>query len=266
MPPKPEDSILSILVPCGSAAACRLVCFPWSGGGTAVYGRWGRCLPDCVEVTAIRLKGRESRFSEAVYDTKEQVIEDIVKALLQHDYFKSSKVAFFGHSLGSILAVETALYLKNNHNLDIDHLFVSGASAPNSDRFKEYLKTRNYSKWSDADLKAFLIKQGGTPKEVLDNEEFFHIHTKALRADLNLIENYKFTYDLTYQQLSCPITCFDGDKDVPHDQDSFAHLTVSKRFSKISLPGGHFYLLEDKNRDFIINCINHLYDGCDEIL
>ena len=52
----------------------------------------------------------------------------------------------------------------------------------------EFYLIRNYSAWSDADLKKWLIGQGGTPKEVLDNEEFFQIHSKALRADLRIVE------------------------------------------------------------------------------
>ena len=52
----------------------------------------------------------------------------------------------------------------------------------------EFYPIRNYSAWSDADLKEWLIGQGGTPKEVLDNEEFFRIHSKALRADLSIVE------------------------------------------------------------------------------
>ena len=30
--------------------------------------------------------------------------------------------------------------------------------------------------------------QGGTPKTVLEDDEFFKIHSKALRADLNIVE------------------------------------------------------------------------------
>lgn len=261
----PSDAIFSILVPRGTVATSRVICFPWSGGGTAVYARWGRHLPDSVEVVAVRLKGRENRYNEAVYQTKEEIIEEVAEAIIRRNWFCSGHVAFFGHSLGSILAVETALHLKNVHNLEVARLMVSGASAPNSLQFQEYLKTRNYSAWSDADLKEWLIGQGGTPKEVLDNEEFFRIHSKALRADLSIVENYKFEHDLVKSRLSCPITCFDGDGDVPHDQDSFAQLTTSREFDKIVLPGGHFYLFQDSNRDKILKMISDYFGGWDEI-
>lgn len=218
-----------------------------------------------MELTAVRLKGRESRYKEDVFATKEEIITEITDAIIRHNWLSTCQVAFFGHSLGSILAVETALYLKKHHNLQPHHLFVSGASAPNSDQFRDYLKTRNYSSWGEEDLKKWLIGQGGTPAAVLENEEFFKIHSKALRADLNIVENYKFEHDLDAYRLSCPITCFDGDKDVPHDQESFSKLTSSKEFSRIVFPGAHFYLFDESNRDKILRNICDSLSGWDEI-
>ena len=78
-------------------------------------------------------------------------------------------------------------------------------------------------------------------------------------------QNYKFEHDLVKSRLSCPITCFDGDGDVPHDQDSFAQLTTSREFDKIVLPGGHFYLFQDSNRDKILKMISDYFGGWDEI-
>lgn len=264
MPPK-TDAIFSILVPRGSTATCRIICFPWSGGGTSVYTRWGRCIPDFIEIVAVRLKGRESRYMEDVHKSKEEIVDEVVDGIIRNNWFGHGQVAFFGHSLGSIIAVETAFRLKEAHGLELAHMFVSGASAPNSPQFQAYLKTRNYSSWSDEDLKKWLIGQGGTPKTVLEDEEFFKVHSKALRADLNIVENYKFQHDLATLKLSCPITCFDGDKDVPHDQNSFSLITSSEQFEKIVLPGGHFYLFDESNRDKILKTLCDTFGGWDEI-
>jgi len=230
-----------------------------------VYSRWGRSLPDCIEIVAVRLKGRESRYVEDVFETKEEIVKEVIDGIHRNNWFGLGQVAFFGHSLGAIMAVETALHLKKVHNLELAHLFVSGASAPNSSQFQEYLKSRNYGTWSDEDLKKWLVGQGGTPKTVLEDDEFFKVHSKALRADLNIVENYQFEHDLETMRLSCPITCFDGDKDVPHDQESFSLLSSSKQFDKIVLPGGHFYLFDDSNKEKILRTFCDTFSGWDEI-
>ena len=32
-----------------SLVECRLICFPWSGGGTGFFSAWGAHFPDTIE-------------------------------------------------------------------------------------------------------------------------------------------------------------------------------------------------------------------------
>jgi medium-chain acyl-[acyl-carrier-protein] hydrolase len=41
--------------------AMRLFCISYAGGGASVFRSWSDRLPDCVEVCAVQLAGRESR-------------------------------------------------------------------------------------------------------------------------------------------------------------------------------------------------------------
>jgi surfactin synthase thioesterase subunit len=45
----------------------RLFCVPHSGGGAATYKHWARRLAPDVEVVAVRLPGRETRFREPAH-------------------------------------------------------------------------------------------------------------------------------------------------------------------------------------------------------
>src|SRR6185437_15242868 len=49
------------------SARMRLVCFPYAGAGPSVFRTWGSRLPTGVELVALRLPGRESRFTETPY-------------------------------------------------------------------------------------------------------------------------------------------------------------------------------------------------------
>ena len=77
-----SDAIFTNSISRGSNVTSRIICFPWSGGGTSVYTRWGRLLPDYMELTAVRLKGRESRYKEDVFATKEEIITEITDGAL----------------------------------------------------------------------------------------------------------------------------------------------------------------------------------------
>ena len=44
-----------------SAAALRLFCFPYAGGGAAIYRGWPDGLPGTIDVCAVALPGRGGR-------------------------------------------------------------------------------------------------------------------------------------------------------------------------------------------------------------
>src|SRR5207344_3079029 len=90
-------------------ASVRLFCFPYAGGGAAVYRSWRTELPDGVELWAVRPPGRELRYKERAYHRMGPLVDALEKELepvldLPH--------AFFGHSLGAITAFEVARQLE----------------------------------------------------------------------------------------------------------------------------------------------------------
>ena len=46
-----------------------------------MYSRWGRSLPDFIEIVAVRLKGRESRYVEDVFETKEEIVKEVIDGM-----------------------------------------------------------------------------------------------------------------------------------------------------------------------------------------
>ncbi|KAB0384241.1 hypothetical protein FD755_006158, partial [Muntiacus reevesi] len=76
-------------------AIFRLVCFPWGGGGSTFFAKWGQDIPNSMEVHAIRLAGRESRLDELFASDMHQVVDEIACALLP--IIQGENFAFFGH-------------------------------------------------------------------------------------------------------------------------------------------------------------------------
>ncbi|KAM6216204.1 S-acyl fatty acid synthase thioesterase, medium chain [Rhynchocyon petersi] len=104
-------------------AIFRLICFPWAGAGSIYFARWGKKIHDSIEVYSIRLAGRESRHEEPFASDIRHVAEEIACALLP--VLQDKPFAFFGHSMGSYIAFMTALQLKEKHEPQPMHLFVS---------------------------------------------------------------------------------------------------------------------------------------------
>src|SRR5687767_9570102 len=104
----------------------RLLCFPHGGGSAHAYFAWPKHLPADVEVCAVQLPGRGRRLREAPPTGIDQVLEPLWRAFQP---LRDAPVAFFGHSLGALVAFEFARQLQAR-GVRLVHLFVSGATAP----------------------------------------------------------------------------------------------------------------------------------------
>ena len=62
-------------------ARVRMFCFPYAGGGAAVYSTWTRALQETIELYAIRPPGRESRLGEPPLMRISHYLAPLVSAL-----------------------------------------------------------------------------------------------------------------------------------------------------------------------------------------
>ncbi|KAB5517895.1 hypothetical protein PHYPO_G00172710 [Pangasianodon hypophthalmus] len=229
-------------------AAARLICFPWAGGGSIHYARWGRLLNHSIEVYSVRLPGREGRGKEPFFQNMPQILDEVLGVLLPE--LKEKPFAVFGHSFGAMTSYAFTEYVKKVYNLEPVHVFLSGASAPYSET---RLQAPRRSHLSDEEFLQWMISLGGTPPEILANPEALKLFLPALKADLNVVENYRCSRPTT-PFLSCPVSCFDGKEDMPHDLQAFKAMT-SGDFTVQMLPGSHFYLKDTANEKVILDYI-----------
>ncbi|MCC4321248.1 thioesterase II family protein [Streptomyces malaysiensis] len=100
----------------------RLFVFPHAGAGASAY-RLAAYLPDSVEVCTVQMPGRESRFARPTLTSLDEAVATLAPLIANH---AALPYAFFGHSMGSLLAFETARRLRALGTALPDHLFLSG--------------------------------------------------------------------------------------------------------------------------------------------
>ena len=107
------------------AAAIRLFCFSYAGGGASTFRSWPR--DDSLGVVPVQLPGRENRMAEAPLLAMDEIVEQAAQAMLP---YVDAPYALFGHSLGARVGFEVARFMRRRgHALPV-HLFVSGSRAP----------------------------------------------------------------------------------------------------------------------------------------
>jgi medium-chain acyl-[acyl-carrier-protein] hydrolase len=214
------------------AAALRLFCLPHAGGGANLFRHWPAGLPAGVEVCAIQLPGRETRFSETPFARCRPLVEALADAMT--DAIDRPYV-LFGHSLGALVASELARRLRHLGRPEPAHLITAGYPAPQAPR-----RNPPVHALPDEQFRAELRRRGGTPDVVLENTELINLFARILRADFAVCETYRFHPE---PPLRCAITALGAPADPTMSLDDLAgwqqHSTGP--FDTVVIPGGHFF-------------------------
>ena len=214
------------------AARLRLVCFPYSGGGAASFRGWADAMPS-LEVLAVQAPGRETRMREPPFTRIDPLVAEITVALRP---LVDRPYAFFGHSVGSFVAFETARALRRAGLPLPRHLVLSGCPAPDAHRVDQPVHDL-----SEQHLVAALRRYRGTPDEVLANDELMALLLPLLRADFAVYETYAAREE---PPLDVPVTVLGGleDDHATREQIEGWRAHTTRAFALRMLPGGHFFV------------------------
>lgn len=209
-----------------------LVCFPHAGGAASYFHPWAASLAPGIDVLAVQYPGREDRAAEPCVTSIPELADQIHAALRSS---LPETFAFFGHSMGAVLAFEVTRRIAREEGRGPAHLFVSGRPAPP----RHY--HRNLHLAGNRALIAELRSLGGTDPRILQDSAVLELILPTMRADYTASETYEFEPG---PPLSCDITAMTGDRDAENtieDASAWsAHTTGA--FDLRVYPGGHFYL------------------------
>ncbi|HEX8129278.1 MAG TPA: alpha/beta fold hydrolase [Pyrinomonadaceae bacterium] len=218
-------------------ARLRLFCFPYAGGGAVIYRAWPEMLPPEIEISAAQLPGRGNRIKEAPYTALTPLVQATSEAILPH---LDRPFAFFGHSMGAMIAFELARHLRASGNPQPVHLFVSGRRAPQIPRAPRVRYDAPEPEFIE-ELRAL----EGTPPEVLSHPELMQLMLPLLRADFSVVHTYAYA---PAPPLDCPITAIGGlqDEEANREQLEAWREHTNASFKARMLQGGHFFLNNER--------------------
>jgi medium-chain acyl-[acyl-carrier-protein] hydrolase len=216
----------------------RLLCFPHAGGGASAYSRWSHDLGPDIEVCGVQLPGRETRRREAPLTGAPALVEQLAGELAP---WLAGGFAFFGHSLGALLAFELSRALRRRGAAMPRVLFLSGYESPMTAN-----GAGRFQGLSDAELIARVGERyGGIPPVVSSDPDLLQHYIPVLRADFELLAAYRYAPE---PPLDRPIFVYNGVSDArvtAQTLQGWRELTTGP-YQERWFPGAHFYLQDNR--------------------
>lgn len=186
----------------------------------------------------MQLPGREKRMNEAPYSAMDELVADLTEPL---DALLDRPFALFGHSMGGLMAFALARHLRATGRPQPAHLFVSARRAPQIPDADAPIH-----QLPDAAFVAALVRRyNGIPRELLQNVALLRLFLPTLRADLTLIETYRYVEEAPFD---FPISAFGGWEDARATQTDLCAWRDLTRgdFALRMFPGGHFFIQSER--------------------
>lgn len=210
----------------------QLYLFPYAGGSSRSFRGWPQALSGCCEAIPCDTSCDSRPFLDPPKAlTIRQMAERQAIRLAGHP----GPFAIFGHSMGALVAFETARHLRRMGAAMPDLLILSAHRAPHLPSRRQPLHDL-----PDAEFDARLADYSGTPNEVLQDAEMMDLFRPLLRRDFAACETYRL---IAEPPLPVPVLCLGGteDPDIPGEDLSAWSQHFASSLGLGMLPGGHFY-------------------------
>lgn len=231
-------------------ASIRLFCFHHSGGGASLYFPWIDHLSPDIEMIAVQLPGRESRYGEPLTNN----LKDITAKLGEEFRFYKDKPFFvFGHSLGALISFEFIKSIYQLYALYPCHMIVSATKAPHLP-----FRMKHLSQLDDKTLKEELKAYNGIDERILNNDELLDLFLPIIRSDFSISESY---FSTNSAPLPCDLLVLSGSQDQTVSKEEileWSAYTIGK-FKHISFSGEHFFIKDHQKS--ILELINQIGDN-----
>lgn len=218
-------------------APLRLYCFHHAGGSASVFADWQAALGPDVAVQPVQLPGRERRVGEPRCTDLARLVPELDQHL---DPYLDQPYAFYGHSMGALVAWQLTLWRRAAGRSLPEALLVGACNPPHLPPIS--MTTRDMS---PEQLLGWLKEMGGISEMVLRYPEWVDAAVALLRDDLLLCNSHPHD-DCRLSPpdpLPLPLYGFAGSDDEAVGAEVLAGWgRYTRAASEVySVPGGHLF-------------------------
>lgn len=210
--------------------------FPFAAGSRYSYQRFAEDAPDWMVWQPLEYPGRGRRLFEPPMTSLRAIVDDFKRYF---DRQLQTPYAFYGHSMGTLVAYLLTVDFLHEGRPMPQHLFLSGrggACIPE--------RQRNALGMTRAEIVQEIRDMDGDLAALERNPKLFDLYEKVVRADVAALETYEYGTTAGIR-LPVPATVFIGDRDIysPAEARRWQAEFVAPIDFHV-LPGGHFFIFD----------------------
>lgn len=212
----------------------NLFLLPHAGGSAKGYCTMKRFFPQEITLVPLDPAGKGIRAKEKAFEDIPSCVADIIEK--NKSLFTDHPYAVFGHSMGTILAMEMIRQLKEKGPSEPVQLFLSGRCAPDEEGAFPVS-----SDDEDEKIVSFFTDNGLIPEQVIKNKPLMDMFSEILCRDIRMTQKYFITPEQC--TASGDISVLYGEDDAflkGFDMNNWGKFT-SGNCTLHKFSGGHFY-------------------------
>lgn len=215
------------------ARAC-VYALPPAGGGASLFAALRRELPAWLDLAPVQYPGREQRWGEPPLESLAELVAALRDLLPgAHDV----PAVLCGHSLGGIVAYETARCWPASAARPLLGLIVAGSPPPHLPRTQPPLSHLR----DDELLQQVAARYQGLPPAILQQPELVKLILPPLRADLQCWDGYVHAAGGPLLNVPLAAICGATDPVVPCEQMQHWRDLTARACTYRTCQGGHFF-------------------------
>lgn len=229
----------------------RIIAFPYAGGNAMAFKKLFDAFDDIgCDLISIELPGKGKRLNENACTSMSELLDKLYPIMKK---LYCDNLVLLGYSMGAIIAYELAVRFQME-GLSLKSLALIARTPPhfNNQEMKR-------GKMNDEQLKRSMIQLNGTPREIIESQEFLKYYMRIFRNDFILIESYKPDKQI---KISSPLLIYGGIND---SEAKFLDLYkwryyAGDQFTYRLYSGDHFFINQNIKR-FIALLLNDIKGG-----
>ena len=212
----------------------HLICFPFAGGSVYSYARYQGFPQRNIKLTTFELPGRGRRIDQPFLPEIHAMADDLYKQVMP---IINEPYAFYGHSMGALIAYLITKRIIREGLPQPLYLFVSGRFGPSA----EDPEPPTHDLPPD-EFRKKLREIGGSPDELLDDDTLMNFFDPILRSDFRAIEQYVYEETTPFD---IPIITMAGkDEKITEEQAMAWQKETTRPIELHWFEGKHFFILD----------------------